>query len=466
MSRVFLMVVIVLIKTVISEDLEDDDIKCSLSRLEENIKEFQSDKKTFLPTLKKLKKLYPGEKFRDTTDQGCTDLDPQYICKLAAQSGHCNGTNHELEIFHQSRLPVEEYPKQLGFHLRDPNDICIYQIREMQQKCRATCKSWVEGTDADEMPIELRESGVFEDVVKDNFGKKINICDMKEGWTTIAVDRILGMLNNNARQHMIVPQFHKVGFEKMRLPKDLYAQILTNRKKLLMSKKAWSIEYCVPGMQNCNRIVESETAEECHEVSRENYFYLPLDKNTLENIFGSLLPLAEKWIDYKTKLIGTSVYGIRKYTRGSKLAAHVDHLKTHVISAIINIQQDVDAEWPLQIFDHAGNLHEVLLKPGEMIWYESAKLVHGRAEPLNGSYFENLFVHYMPRGGQWYKTDYNANYGKPVKIYNLEDLREADIKLEDERKRLIEGKLKLELQRAEKLGSLNAEDNWKLLDIV
>ena len=30
--------------------------------------------------------------------------------------------------------------------------------------------------------------------------------------------------------------------------------------------------------------------------------------------------------------------------------------------------QDVDEEWPLQIYDHDGKLHNVFLKPGEMIW--------------------------------------------------------------------------------------------------
>ena len=31
--------------------------------------------------------------------------------------------------------------------------------------------------------------------------------------------------------------------------------------------------------------------------------------------------------------------------------------------------QDVDEDWPLQIMDHNGNPHEVILAPGEMIWY-------------------------------------------------------------------------------------------------
>ena len=234
---------------------------------------------------------------------------------------------------------MDEYPKRVGYHLRDPKDISVNQIREMQKRCRTTCKKWVEGTSAEEMPWELRESGMYEDEFKDKFGLDINICDMNDGMTNIAMDRLLGMLNNNIGQPKIVPQFHPVGFEKVKIPKDIYAMILTSRKKLLSNKKKWAIEYCVPGMQNCNRIMESETAQECHEVSRENYFYLDLGRNTLDEIFKKLLPLAERWIDHKVELIGTTVYGIRKYTRGAKLAAHVDHLETHVLSAILNIRQ-------------------------------------------------------------------------------------------------------------------------------
>jgi hypothetical protein len=33
-------------------------------------------------------------------------------------------------------------------------------------------------------------------------------------------------------------------------------------------------------------------------------------------------------------------------------------------------EQDVDEDWPLQILDHAGQPHNVLLHPGEMIWYK------------------------------------------------------------------------------------------------
>ena len=49
---------------------------------------------------------------------------------------------------------------------------------------------------------------------------------------------------------------------------------------------------------------------------------------------------------------------------------HVDRMETHVISAIINIDQKVDTEWPLQIQDHQGRMHELVMRPGEMVLYE------------------------------------------------------------------------------------------------
>ena len=103
--------------------------------------------------------------------------------------------------------------------------------------------------------------------------------------------------------------------------------------------------------------------------------------------------------------------------------------RTHVISAILNIKQKVDSDWPLQIYDHAGRLHEVTLKEGEMVWYESAKMVHARAVPLNGSYFENIFVHYMPRSRFWFKKDFSVQYGDPVSPITLQSLQQADLEM-------------------------------------
>ena len=41
-----------------------------------------------------------------------------------------------------------------------------------------------------------------------------------------------------------------------------------------------------------------------------------------------------------------------------------------------------------------GNNVKVILKPGEMVLYESAKVLHGRQHPLDGQYFDNVFIHF------------------------------------------------------------------------
>ena len=103
-------------------------------------------------------------------------------------------------------------------------------------------------------------------------------------------------------------------------------------------------------------------------------------------------------------LVGTSVYGIRRYNDGAWLAAHVDQMATHVISAILNIGQQGDP-WPLHILDHEDRQHQILLKQGQMVWYESAKLQHARPVRFRGEFFDNVFVHFKPRDRRWYSKD-------------------------------------------------------------
>jgi prolyl 4-hydroxylase len=68
----------------------------------------------------------------------------------------------------------------------------------------------------------------------------------------------------------------------------------------------------------------------------------------------------------------------------------------------LNIAQDVNVDWPLQILDHDGKRHEVVMEAGEMVLYESARNIHGRVVPLDGEYFDNVFVHFRPTKG-WEK---------------------------------------------------------------
>lgn len=53
------------------------------------------------------------------------------------------------------------------------------------------------------------------------------------------------------------------------------------------------------------------------------------------------------------QLAECSLYGIRVYKENAVLATHVDRLPL-VASAIINVDQDVDEPWPLEVIGHDG----------------------------------------------------------------------------------------------------------------
>ena len=73
---------------------------------------------------------------------------------------------------------------------------------------------------------------------------------------------------------------------------------------------------------------------------------------------------------------------------------------SHVVAVIINIAQlGLTSPWPLVIEDHNGTEHALEMKAGEMLLYESARLVHGRPTPLDGAAYTNLFVHFKPKAG-------------------------------------------------------------------
>jgi prolyl 4-hydroxylase len=92
-----------------------------------------------------------------------------------------------------------------------------------------------------------------------------------------------------------------------------------------------------------------------------------------------------------------SLYGIRVYKEGSILASHVDRMPL-VSSAIINVAQDVDEDWPIEVYAHDGKAYNITMQPGDMVLYESHSVIHGRPFPLKGRYYANVFIHFEPMG--------------------------------------------------------------------
>lgn len=61
-----------------------------------------------------------------------------------------------------------------------------------------------------------------------------------------------------------------------------------------------------------------------------------------------------------------------------------------VASAIINVDQDVNSPWPVEVYSHAGEAYNVTMAPGDMVLYESSTVLHGRPTPLDGRHYVNI----------------------------------------------------------------------------
>jgi prolyl 4-hydroxylase len=194
--------------------------------------------------------------------------------------------------------------------------------------------------------------------------------------------RTQGILSSDyvTPQRKIIPLFTRQGFKKLPIPKDLFNLL----QSFYQENKPNEV---IEESDAIGRYIKSDYSQ--HPASM-----IEITDEIRANIMHSLTPLLEKWTGLT--LEPSAVYGIREYKQGATLAMHVDRVETHQISAILNIAQTVKKDWPLQICDHMGRVHEVIMKPGEMIFYESARLLNGRYRPLEGDLYANIFTHTRP----------------------------------------------------------------------
>mmetsp|Transcript_24209 Transcript_24209/g.57271 ORF Transcript_24209/g.57271 Transcript_24209/m.57271 type:complete len:391 (-) Transcript_24209:2842-4014(-) len=127
-----------------------------------------------------------------------------------------------------------------------------------------------------------------------------------------------------------------------------------------------------------------------------------------------LKPILEAWAGIP--LTPAIAYGFRLYRNESSLWMHIDRTQTHVISCIYHIDSSDNAEpWPIVIEDYAGNTNSVILKPGDILLYESAKNFHGRPTKFYGDWYTSLFVHFYPSDPEWKREnhDLDSHYAIP-----------------------------------------------------
>ena len=168
----------------------------------------------------------------------------------------------------------------------------------------------------------------------------------------------------NLQQGRSQHNYTKIGFLKMKAPdaawKPLKAFYDANKDKA--KPEVWP---------RGNTYVNHWTAPS-YMVSFEDTQLRGSGASLKQKIWDGVKPILEEWTGKVLK--ETSLYGIRLYTNGSILATHYDRLPL-VSSCIINVDQDVNEPWPIEVYDHAGKAHNVTMEPGDMVLYEVFVLV-------------------------------------------------------------------------------------------
>jgi prolyl 4-hydroxylase len=200
-------------------------------------------------------------------------------------------------------------------------------------------------------------------------------------------------MKNIFKTHQDLPECTELGFKVVDCPEDAWQNIL---KMYEIGKKDPHIE----GFPDKDSIIKGGDPAWNTEI-----FDLTRQQEIRDEVHRQLLPLHEEWSG--KKLIPAMVYGIRSYLDNVSLLMHVDRVATHHISAIIIVDRDEREPWPLHIEDHTGKLHKVFANPGQIILYESAKLLHGRPEAFQGNYFRNFYVHYKLADWEYVGTPMN-----------------------------------------------------------
>ena len=186
-------------------------------------------------------------------------------------------------------------------------------------------------------------------------------------------------LAERCREQQSATPYFGLGFEKSELPPDLHARLVDQVRR------------------RAHRFQPAASREEIRSIERAIPPAVQLQDPAFdEEIRRALQARHEAWSEMK--LTPSAGGGIRAFQRGSYVLHHVDRTSTRIISSILCVDHKLDAPWPLRIEDIDGRAHEVDLAPGELLFYEGARLLHGRPWPLRGDYCISMSVHYRPRG--------------------------------------------------------------------
>lgn len=240
---------------------------------------------------------------------------------------------------------------------------------------------------------------------REHYSKSPMSCDSTER------DRI----NMNLRQPQSMQNYTDIGFKKIRAPAELM--------KLLSDFYQDSSHMATPEKWAIGNTYTNHWKSPTLMLSVEDASIPNGGHKLKQKIWDAARSTLEEWTgEYLTPC---SLYGIRIYKEGAVLAPHVDRLPL-VASAIINVAQDVDVDWPIEVYAHDGKAYNVTMKPGDMVLYESHSVIHGRPFPLQGRYYANVFIHFEPIGHSLRHEDKLAGGDAEEQYMKAREMKRAD----------------------------------------
>ena len=246
----------------------------------------------------------------------------------------------------------------------------------MLSHCRRECRDFYSNLPESHQDWDILDHGGFQDLLPQPFGFQLPVCCLREGYHHAQmVAKQVDFVKQIPELTRYVPAFTDIGFLKTKIPESLFQDIVKARD-LAITSGMISTEEPDFGILNGPVAIENPISEKCKDITVPRTQLIKIGTDIKKSVLESLGPMAEDWA--QLKLRPSSLYGIRRYLNMSTLLAHVDKVGSHVISAIINVGQEVEEDWPLYIKDNRGEEHTVMMEPGDMVWYESARMVSPR----------------------------------------------------------------------------------------
>jgi hypothetical protein len=190
----------------------------------------------------------------------------------------------------------------------------------------------------------------------------------------LPLSRINETIQSSWRQSQLIHRtFTKYGFEKIRLPSDLWSSISTyyHNNRYSLSKDYRQFDN-LHTMNWWNR----SSSEELKRIEIP-----PILNKYWSQILCLYVEMWSQGVDYNQekiipkhngqKIQYVSSTGFRVFTDASYQLPHVEDLEKIAFSVIMNIDQiELFKPWVAQLYDSSGRLHEITMLPGDILVYE------------------------------------------------------------------------------------------------